>query len=204
MEIPNVVFFTVVASPNARKMYSWLWVMRAITFQQLQILCGHLKALHSWAHFSQKKFVSFCACFLLNRVPLYTNIYCLIIVVCVWVIAWCAALSNFNQVLNNWGLACIQPSMSSYHICSFTTRTSAEYKSEGLHLFKKSDREVREEAQRERGIIKPTSQLWPCVISQVRMCVAFKDLKITLFSPLPKIVEWSFTNSNLTTSIYCL
>lgn len=113
--------------------------------------------IHPWACTSQQSV--FSACFLLNpAVLLSANAYCLIIAMCVsnCLVCSCDAPGNFNQALNNGALECVQPSMSAYHICPFTTRVCAEYKSAALHYLE-SERQTRGERQRERERIQSNS-----------------------------------------------
>lgn len=109
---------------------------------------GHLKALHSSMSMYLSAKCVFCLFSTQPSVPLSANTYCLIIVMCVsnCLVCYCDAPSNFNQILNNGALECVQPSMSAYHICPFTTRVCAEYKSKALHYLESE----RGERQRER------------------------------------------------------
>lgn len=119
----------------------------------------HLKALHSCVSVYLSAKCVLCLFSTQPPVLLSANAYCLIIAMCVsnCLACSCDAPGNFNQALNNGALECVQPSMSAYHICPFTTRVCAEYKSEALHYLE-SERQTRGERERE-DTIKPTSQL---------------------------------------------
>lgn len=104
---------------------------------------GHLKALHSSVSTYLSAKCVLCLSSTQPPVLLSAIAWCLIIAMCVsnCLVCYCDARSNFNQALNNGALECVQPSMSAYHICPFTTRVCAEYKSEALALFREWKRE---------------------------------------------------------------
>lgn len=94
--------------------------------QQLQTVVhsGHLQALHASVSMSLSTKCVLCLFSSQPPVLLSANAHSLIIAMCVSNCLVCSrdAPSNFNQVLNNGALECVQPSMSAYHICPFTTR----------------------------------------------------------------------------------
>lgn len=139
---------------------------------------GHLKALHSSVSVCLSAKCVLCLFSTQPPVLLSANAYCLIIAMCVsnCLVCSCDAPNNFNQALNNGALECIQPSMSAYHICPFTTRVCAEYKSEVLHYL---EGEQGEKPGMREDTIKLSSRLWPCVISKPVVCFIFKEKLLT-------------------------